>query len=244
MIIKTLTRGQAQEAMKDWIKNYPSLPYIDDELLTIREEIQKMNSQVRAEMDEKGIIKRDYYLDYRLGLLIYEYLSNQKGFSLRVASNDAFWRYLSVKIVPDVVAQRWGKDNDSHFWSQPSRIWLRSLWWFVHLSWQGNVIDTEKVLSSKHFTTDTILNFEERTGRNGTYIDAYRQIIRLYSLVSEEDLRNNTRNKAKNSDDLFRVVMKLNTARMMVMDPALYEGGELEYARSLFRDAGVNIDVT
>ena len=85
---------------------------------------------------------------------------------------------------------------------------------------------TEEVVSAKHFTTDTILNFEERTGRKGTCVDAYRRIIYYYSCVSEQELREYSKRKSKNSDDLFRVVMKLNTAKMMVMEPALCLGGE------------------
>ena len=183
-------------------------------------------------------------MDYSYGLYLYEYLWNQSGFSLRVAANDGFWRYLSVKVVPDVVAQRWGKDNDSHFWSQPTRIWLRSIWWYVHMAWQGSIEETRDVLSCSHFTTDTILNFEERTGRYGTYIEAYRQIIKYYSKVPESIIKKMGRGKSNSSDDIFRIVMKLNTAKMMVMDPALYLGGEEAYAKSLFRDAGVDFDAT
>jgi len=50
--------------------------------------------------------------------------------------------------------------------------------------------------------------------------------------------------RGKSSDDLFRVVMKLNTAKLLVLDPALYLGGEEAYAKSLFRDAGVDLDAT
>ena len=245
MIVKTLSRGEAQEAMKDWVDNYPSLPVIDEDFQQLRIDLQTINKRVRTEIENNPEIKRqDYYLDYNLGLLLYDYLSKQQGFTLRVAANDGFWRFLSVKIVPDIVAQRWGKDNDSHYWSQPTRIWLRSLWWYVYLSWQGTLEKTKEVLSCDHFTTDTILNFEERTGRRGTYVNAYRQIIKYYSLVPEEIVKRNIRGKQNNSDDIFRVVMKLNTAKMLVMDPALYAGGEEAYARSLYRDAGVDFDAT
>lgn len=245
MVIKTLSRGQSQEAMNDWVQNYPNLPSIDDDLKQLRTDIQAINTKVREEIEGDPTIKRtDYYLDYRFGMLLYDYLNNQQGFSLRVAANEGFWRYLSVKVVPDVVAQRWGKDNDSHFWSQPTRIWLRSIWWYVHLAWQGTMDETKKVLSCSHFTTDTILNFEERTGRNGTHIEAYRNIIKCYSLVPESVIKAQGRGKSNNSDDIFRIVMKLNTAKMLVMDPALYLGGEEAYAKSLFKDAGVDLDVT
>ena len=245
MIIQTLSRGQAQELMKKWVDNYPELPEINDEYKQLRIDIQTINKKVREEINNSNSINKvDYYLDYRIGLLIYEYFSNQVGFSMRVAADDGFWRFLSVKIVPDVVAQRWGKDNDSHFWSKPSRIWFRSLWWYVHLAWQGTIESTEKVLSSKHFSTDTILNLEERTGRNGTYVETYRKILLYYSKVPENELKKSKRGKGNNSDDIFRTVMKLNTAKMMVMDPSLFMGGEEAYAKSLFMDAGVTFDAS
>lgn len=245
MVIKTISRGQAQDAMRDWIDNFPNLPSIDDDFKQLRADLQAINEKVRVEINNNPDIKRtDYYLDFNYGLMLYEYLWNQQGFSMRVASNDGFWRFLSVKIVPDVVSQRWGKDNDSHFWSQPTRIWLRSIWWYVHLAWQGDVESTRKVLSCQHFTTDTILNFEERTGRKGTHVEAYRNIIKCYSMVPEEEIKKNIRGKGNNSDDIFRVVMKLNTAKMLVMDPSLYSGGEEAYAKSLFSDAGVDLNVT
>lgn len=240
MIVKTLTRGQAQEAMQNWINNYPDLPAIDSDFNQLRADLHAINDTVRNEMKEKNELDNKYYLDYRFGLLLYDYLNKQKGFSLRVAANDGFWRFLSVLVVPDVVAQRWGKDNDSHFWSQPTRNWLRSLWWFVHLSWQGSLDETNELLSCPHFTTDTILNFEERTGRKGTYVEAYRNIIKCYASVPKSMLKP----RGKSSDDLFRVVMKLNTAKLLVLDPALYLGGEEAYAKSLFRDAGVDLDAT
>lgn len=240
MKIETLNRGESQKAMEEWINNYPVLPDIKDDYLPLRDDIQNINKQVRQKMmNNPGIKKTDYYVDSHLGLALYEYLWTIPEFSMRVAANDGFWRFLSVKVVPDIVAQRWGKDNHSHFWSQPRRVWLRSIWWYVHLSWQGDYDKTKKVLECPHFTTDTILNFEERSGRKGTCIDAYRWIIYYYSQVEENEIKKYSRGKDGNSDDLFRVVMKLNTAKMMVMEPALCFGGEKTYAKELYTDAGV-----
>lgn len=245
MKIKTFNRGEAQKAMDDWIADYPSLPVIDDELVYLRNDIQELNRQVREAATELvGAKRNDYYIDTRLGVKLYEYLQNQPWFTLRTAANDGFWRYLSINVAPDVVAQRWGKDNADHYYRKPTRIWFRSIWWYVHLAWQGDVESTESVLFSKHFTTDTILNFEERTGRKGTDVNTYRKIIYYYSRIPEQILRDFSKETGNNGDDLFRVVMKLNTAKMMVMEPALCLGGEDGYARGLFRDAGVNIDVT
>ncbi|MBQ9062141.1 MAG: hypothetical protein IJ121_04845 [Eubacterium sp.] len=242
MDFNVLNRGEAQKAMEEWIESYPALPLIDKKYDTVRNDIQEMNRKLRS--DVAGGDDSKYYIDSHLGLELYKYFWNIPGFSLRVAADDGFWRYLSVKVVPDVVAQRWGKDNADHFWSKPTRIWLRSIWWFVHLSWQGDYDSTKKLLETEFFTTDTILNFEERNGRKGACIEAYRQIIKYYGQVPEDTVKRFSRNRAGKSDDLFRVVMKLNTAKMTVVEPALCIDGEAGYARELFADAGVDFDVT
>ena len=172
---------------------------------------------------------------------MYDYLWRVPGFNLRAAANDDFWRYLSIKVIPDVVAERWEYDNESHYWSKPARIWLRSIWWYVHLSWQGDMQTTAKVLEAPCFTTDSILNLEERTGRKGTFINVYRYIMYYYSHIPQQILDEYNKNTKTQQDDLFRIVMKLNTAKVMVVDPALYLGGEKEYVRSLFMDAGVRV---
>ena len=242
MEFKTIDRGETQKAMEEWVAGYPDLPDIEKSYLPVREKIQDMNRKVRKEAE--GMNDAKYYIDAHLGLLLYEYFWSIPGFSLRVAADDGFWRYLSVKVAPDVVAQRWGKDNDDHFWSKPTRIWFRSLWWFVHLSWQGNYEETKNVIETSFFTTDTILNFEERNGRKGTCINAYREIIKLYSQIPESTIKQFSRRENGNGDDLFRVVMKLNTAKLVVMEPALCDGGEASYAKTLFTDAGVELNVT
>lgn len=245
MFVKTLTRFQAKEAMKEWMST-SDLPLLSDDYNQIRQDIQAMNKAVRDELSNTSCTKSNYYIDYHMGLRLYEYFAN-KGFSLRVAANIGFWRYLSVIVVPDVVSQRWGNDNEAHFWRQPSRIWLSSLWWFVYLSWQGSLEKTEELLSCNNFSTDTILNFVERPGRNGTQVDTYRQIIYCYSKISESSMKKLIKDRngqdSKDRDDIFRIVMKLNTARMMVMDPVLCEGGVSYYAESLFKDVGVDLNV-
>lgn len=240
MIIKTLNRSESQVAMKDWIENYPSLPKVEGDYIKVRSEIQGFSKKVREECPQ-DIAKKDYYIDVHIGILLYDYLWKQPGFNLRAAANDDFWRYLSIKVVPDIVADRWGKENESHYWSKPARIWLRSIWWYVHLSWQGDMTTTAKVLESPCFTTDSILNLEERTGRNGTFINVYRYIMYYYSRIPQEVLEAYDKNTKSQSDGLFRIVMKLNTAKSVVIDPALYLGGEKEYVRSLFMDAGVRV---
>ena len=83
---------------------------------------------------------------------------------------------------------------------------------------------TKEMLLSSNFTTDTILNLVERTGRSGTNISVYRYIMTRYSTV----------NKAEDKD--FRKIMKLNTAKAVVLEPAFCVGGVQGYVESIFSE--------
>ena len=241
MIIKTLKRTECPQYMKEWAENAPHLPKIDEEYKKLREDIWEFDNKVRQDCDEIGEVKKDYYIDVHMGLLLYDYLWKIDGFNLRVAADDDFWRFLSLKVAPNVVARRWGLDNESHYWTRATRIWFRCIWWYIHLSWQGDMDKTERVLNSSCFTTDSVLNLVERTGRKGTYISVYRMIMYFYSTISMENLSEYKKGTKSQEDDLFRVVMRLNTAKSMVIEPALYDGGEEGYVRSLYKDAGVTV---
>lgn len=240
MKIEKLNRGESEKAMSEWIENYPNLPNVESDYLVIRNELTRLFRTVVTKAEEKGLKIQDYFTDVQFGVLLYMYLKKQSWFSLRLAADDGFWRYLSLKVIPDAVAARWGKDNESHYWSTPGRVWLKQIWWYVHLSWKDNETDTRKIIESPNCSTDTILNFVERTGKKGTCIEAYRWIIYFYSTIPSGVL--SEYNKNRKADDLFRVIMKLNTARMMVAEPALCSGGCEGYAKKLFFDAGMDID--
>lgn len=239
MTIERLNRGEAEKAMSEWIENYPKLPQIALDYTNIRNDLSSYFEMVQKKACETDHRIQDYYTDTNFGILLYTYFQNQKWFTLRLASDDGFWRYLSVKVIPNVVAARWGKENESHYWSTPGRIWLKQLWWYVYLSWKNDVVTTRRIIESPNCSTDTILNFVERTGRKGTCVEAYRWIIFFYSTIPSDVLSNY--NKTRKTD-LFRVVMKLNTARMMVLEPNLCLGGCEGYAKKLFIDSGINID--
>ena len=237
----TLSRGDSETAMKEWKESFPQPPVLNGDLLVLRNDLLKLFQLVLENADSKGLNLRDYYTDREFGISLYVYLSKKEWFSLRVAADDGFWRYMSLKVIPDVVATRWGKDNDDHYWSIPRRIWLKQIWWFVYLSWRKDEITTRGILESPNCSTDTILNFVERTGKKGTCVDAYRWIIYIYSKIPQSAV-SEYKKQGKNHD-LFRVVMKLNTARMMVLEPSLCTGGDQGYAEKLFKDAGLDIDI-
>lgn len=141
-----------------------------------------------------------------------------------------------MKVIPDIVAQRWGVDNASHYYERGTRIWLKSIWWYIHLSWQSDEESTIEIL--KNNTTDEILNLVERAGRHGYYLNVYRNIMYFFAKIPQERRYIATEGK---SDRLFRRIMKLNTARCIVIEPPLYLGGEREYVKDLFNDLGESV---
>ena len=227
-----LTRNQAKAAMDEWNKSHTAHADIGREWLDMRAELTAFYNTYSK---SRGLEFDRYYLDVHMGLALSEYL-RQRDFTLRQAADDGMWRFFSLRVVPDLVARRWPRDTGEHYYSRPTRNWLRSIWWYVYLSWQGDAGSTEKVLGSPNFSTDTILNLEERTGRKGTYVEVYRQIMSIYSRIPADRLKDiNARlGGADRHTTLFRAVMKLNTARCLSVEPSLYPGGTKEYVKSLF----------
>lgn len=184
-------------------------------------------------MDENNQVQ--YRADLEYGLSLYKLLNDQYGFSMRMAADDGVWRYLAVAVIPDIVAIRWGEDNDDHYWAKPSRNWLRQMWWYICLSWNGNEEETWNVLKSN--STDEILNLVERTGR-GYNIETFRHIMSTYGLVSQAKRLELRSGKGRT---LFRTIMVMNTAFMQIFEPGLFLDSEKGYVHWLFNKAGVSI---
>lgn len=102
-------------------------------------------------------------------------------------------------MIPDIVHARWGM-NASHFYQTSRRIWLKTIWWYIHLSWQNSIDETYKILIGN--TTDTILQLVERPGL-GYNVELFREIMKQYANYSDS------------SRNLFRTVLKLNTAKIL-----------------------------
>lgn len=169
--------------------------------------------------------RNKYRLDLNFGLQIYVILNNKYGMNIRTASNTGIWRFLSVCVVPDLVKKRWGIEHPDRFWKKPKRLWLRILWWYIHLSWQGNLNETNRIL--KDNSTDEILQLVDRCGRDGYRVNLYREIMKKNS-----ELDKNERRKKQ----LFRKMMVLNTARLQVLEPELYLNGCKGYVNKLCDD--------
>lgn len=163
--------------------------------------------------------KLDYDFDVAYGFKLYEILNENVGFNNREASNNDFWNWLSVRVIPDVVHSRWG-NSPEHYFQRPTRTWLKVIWWYIHICWDGSEEATYELI--KNNTTDTIQGLIERPGI-GYYVDVYHEIMKRYKDYQDRNL--------------FRRVMKLNTARLMTTSPELVDGGIEAYVEDLFKKA-------
>lgn len=194
----------------------------EDELdsihLALRQDIKEISRSVLAE--NPGA--KEYAYDLAFAVPFYETITKKYGMTERYASNDGIWRYISLKVAPDIVLSRWGH-RDARFWKESRRIWLKALWWYVHLSWQENTENT--FLALKDNTADILVQLVERPGPQGYRVDVTREIMK--KLASVPGLSNRA--------TLFRKIMVLNTARLKVVEPALCNEGVAGYVRQLFQ---------
>lgn len=158
--------------------------------------------------------------DIQVGLTLYRILS-ECGFGVRQAADDGIWRYLSIVVLPDYVRSRWEKSQqEARFWRDRSRIWLRALWWFIHLSWQGDEDSTRA--STFGMSTDDVVQIVERPGRRGFRVDLYR------AMICAAGARPPGQRK-------LRQLMKLNTAMSVMVEPSAFGGGVTSYVQALYQ---------
>lgn len=190
----------------------------------LRNDFISIQDKIFEKYSLDNLDKQGYLLDLSFGLETYVLLKNSYNFTLRDASNDDVWRFLQMEIVPDIVFIRWGGFNAERFYSSNRRLWLKSIWWYVHLSWKNSVSETFDIL--KDNSTDTIMQLIERPGQ-GYNLGLYREIMHQYHSASKE---------SATPRRLFRQVLILNNARTAAMSPELSEGEIAEYVSTLFKD--------
>lgn len=240
--IKTLSREEAKKiiaeydayddiAFEDLVshwKNYDPVSEFDDSFADFRNQILDVFKKALEETNGKMA----YIVDLRVGLKLYSLLPIDKNFTIIQASNDDFWRYVSVKVMPDITYLRYpvpekaigetgGRLNHKRFYSHTRRIWLKSLWWYIYLSWQGSEARTFEAL--KNNTVDNINKLIETPGRG------YR--VRLYRAMIDEYAKTGPHNSKE-----FAAFTKMNNAKCVLVEPALTEGGEKGYAHRLFTE--------
>jgi len=222
----TLTKKESQSIFEIWMLE--GKVELDAQIvkhsnlrLDIKKEFQE--SLNFLEISSNNLKGNEYETDLEFGLRLYVLLNEKYNFSERQAADDGIWRYLSIKIIPDIVSFRWG-NNPQRYFSESRRIWLKVLWWYVHLSWNENTEETRLIL--KNNTTDEIVQLVERAGNNGYRINLSREIMKYYGQLPISS--------RKRSGQLFRKAMKLNTARVKVIEPTLFIGGNKQYVKELF----------
>ena len=238
--IKTLSRDDARKiiteydnyddiAFSDLVKhweNYDPVSEYDDSYIDFRKEI----SDVFRNTLEENEGKVNYLLDLNVGLKLYSLLPTGKGFTVVQANDDDFWRYISVKVIPDLTYLRYpkpekstvesgGRLNHKRFYAHTRRIWIKTLWWYVYLSWQGSEKKTYDVL--KDNTVDNINKLIETPGR-GYRLPLYRAMMAEYAATGPH------------MGNEFAAFTKMNNAKCVLVEPALTSGGERGYAHRLF----------
>lgn len=231
-----MSRGDASSLAKEWDSlngeevlnrmdaHSESLPVSPKNYRMMHFDILEFYEESRDTV--QGGPKEKYNSDLDFGLKLYEYLNEKHGMDAVTASDDDVWRYMQMEVVPAIIFDRWPADdvrgniNDERFWKNSRRIWLKTLWWYVHLSLQNDSLtETRKILSENN--SDTISQLVERSGV-GYRIDLYREIMkRLY--LSESSDRN-----------LLRKVLKLNVVHCATIEPLLFASGLGEYVENLF----------
>ncbi|MBG9451755.1 hypothetical protein ABE67_19000 [Cytobacillus firmus] len=190
----------------------------------LRDALISVINDVQIPLYEENASPDLYDIDLHTGLAIYELLNCDFGFNERLAAQDDIWRYLSIEIIPDLIYKRHGLKS-GRYYEHPRRVWLKSLWWYIHLSWQGSKQDTFKILEKN--TTDNIAQLVERTGLNGYRVAFTRKLMAEF-YYGYNDLPGTQRTS------LFRRVLKLSTARTKIIEPSLVEGGVTTYVKGLF----------
>lgn len=228
---RTLTKDKAREIMETYedigIGSAPT-HFDDDKCRQLREALLNAWLEAKERLQARGVTlkaKEWYPMDMEFGLGMYRVLS-QEPFCMtpRQAADTGVWRYIAVNLIPDIVTKRWPdpKSWESRIISTPRRIFPKYLWWYVYLCWQGSEEDTRNVIM--YNTEDTIVQLVDRVGTNGYRPELSRKIALMFLEYPGEE----------NHNELFRRVMKLNTARLVTMEPELTEGGIPQYVKELF----------
>lgn len=224
MKVEYINKAQASDYYDELIEN----DFQPTEKLSIiyqdlrRRLIDKNDSILKQLSSENDNDKKKYEYDVRFGIALYE--ETNRIFQLRnnnaIASNENFWIYINMLVIPDIIYTRWIDSNNkrTRFYSFTKRIYTNYLWWYIHLGWQVNSDKTLDVL--RKFNTDTIVQLVERVG-DGYNLDLYREIL---SQLHEKKLFNN---------DYFRKLMKLNTIYIKTIHPEFYKDGIKSYVNML-----------
>jgi len=200
-------------------------------------EYREMRNRLKSMYDNSFLAshnKIDYFFDLNFGMQLYTYLSIELEMTPVEAAQDQYWIYIQMEVVPDIIYRRYPPKpenpliNDKRFWKNSWRLYLKTLWWYIYLSWSGSEEKTLKVLSH----SEDISQLVERSGRGGFRVDTTRAIMLALSRV--EEIHHDSR--------LLGRVLKLHSSYCAMMEPELMDCSLEEYAEKLFADLGVPLN--
>lgn len=223
---KMIRKSELKQTVDGWTTADDVLPDFSEECQPYRDCLLSIFQDTKTQSGVDNPKGKVYKFDLIFGRELYLRFKKEFSITESLAANDNFWIYLSIKVVPDIVFWRWDAGAHDRFYNKSRRIWLKTLWWYWHLSWQGNVQTTQRFLESN--STDEIVQLVERSSPAGYRVKLCRAIMKHYAFHCFT---------TGNGDAMFfRRLMKLNTARSAVVEPALYEGEEEGYVKGLYDD--------
>ena len=233
-IWNTLSAAECELISDGWSRTIESggLPFEGFNLRRIK---KTMYSPIRAELCSayesipSGL--SSYQFDVEFGLKVYTCLIKH-GMTAADASNDGVWRYLQMKVLPDLIYRIWVHKtgdihiNESRMWKKSPRLYLKVLWWFIHIVW-----DTDEVRTRSHLNNSCdISQITDRTTM-GYRINVYKAILHVYGDLEEKQI----------SKRLLSRVLMLNSSYCSFLEPELLGIDLNEYVRSLYRELGVDV---
>ncbi|MCF0260922.1 MAG: hypothetical protein HUJ54_13765 [Erysipelotrichaceae bacterium] len=230
MKISRITTQKAEPILEAFLSTEEEFDLLSRSYLEIRSLLNSKAEELKPQLSLPG---GRYRFDVELGIYLYQWLAAQEWFTPGLGNDPDFWRYLTVCVAPQVVKMRW--DDTDKYYLMKSRNYFRTVWWYIYLSWNGDIQMTREMLLSGNFTTDTVLNLVDRCGKKGFCRELTRWLMIYYSRLPKTVLQ-------KRDRDLFRSIMTLNTARMVVIEPTLYAGQAQGYVKDLFKDSGIDIN--
>ena len=214
---KEISKCVSEDLYNDFVREQRiSCPCDFDEL---RHQLVTLYDKTRASLNQFERHKYEYRLDSQFGIKFYMLMKDKYQLGTRQAGSTGFWRFLSLKVIPDIVADRCGLDHPDKFWRKSRRIWLYVIWWFIHLSWQGNEEKTSEVI--ENLSTDFELQLVDRAGDYGYRLELCRTLMQKISILGWK------------KQEQFRKLMVLSTAWLQTIEPALYENAERGFVDSL-----------
>ena len=221
-----LNKVKSKICFNEMNENNEFISNCDESYNELRRDIMNEFYKVLEELNIgiEDVKVKAYDVDYIFGIKLYKLLTFKYNMSENEAGNDDIWRYIQLKVCPELIKYRYGI-NEDRYYKKSRRMWLETLWWYVHLAWRRDEQTTKIIL--KENTTDTILNIIDRTGLYGYRRQLFNEILYKKYLYNVNDR------------DQFRKIMILNTMKLQVIEPYLVNGGIEKYVDELFKESGV-----